>query len=133
MNSSYSLGLLLVGLSAVLLAMHWRQWRDSQAGQLEGSRWQLHLARALRRRTVASSLLGVIGVCLMAFETVPRTPKSITAYLLVLLLMTCWTLWLACLDMLANRRFHEEEQLDQIADELSRSNAKSGAGDSTKS
>lgn len=132
MNSTYLLGLLLVGLSAVLLATHWQQWREFRLGPQNDQRWQTHLLRTIRRRSVASSLVGVIGAALMAFDTVPRTPLSITAYLLALLLMTCWILWLACLDMLANRRFHQEQQLDQIASELRRAKLENAPSDSTK-
>ncbi len=133
MNSTHALGLLLVGLSAVLLATHWQQWRDFQSNRTRKPRWQSHVVRTLRRRTVASSLMGVIGVTLLAFETVPRTPLSVTAYLFALVLMTCWILWLGCLDMVANRRYHDEEQLDQIAGELRRANVESDRSDSTKS
>lgn len=120
MDSTYALGLLLVGLSAALLATHWQQWPGTRKTEHSDARWQSHFTRMVRRRTVASSLVGVIGVTLMSFETVPRTPMSITAYLLALVLMTCWILWLASLDMLANRRFHDDQQLEEIARELRR-------------
>ena len=118
MDSTYFIGLLLVGLSAVLLASHWQQWRSFDRSQGHNARWQVYTVRTMRRRTVASSLVGVVGFTLMAFETVPHTPLSISAYLFSLVLMTGWILWLACLDLLAGRRFHEEQQLDQIAHEL---------------
>ena len=128
MDSTYIFGLLLVGLSAILLASHWQRghWQrgDRNRGRKSSHRgdnnlrWQTYAARTSRRRAVASSLIGLVGFTLMAFETVPRTPLSITAYLFSLVLMTCWILWLACLDLLAGRRFQEDEQLDQIADKL---------------
>ena len=118
MDSTYTLGLLLIGLSAFLLATHWQQWRDSIAHPEHDQRAHDFLVRTLRRRVFASSLLGMVGVTLMAYETVPRTPKSITAYLLCLVLMTLWILWLACLDFMAGRRFHEQRQLDQLAEKL---------------
>lgn len=132
MDSTYALGLLLVGLSAGLLATHWQQWRGAETTEDSDARWQSHFARMVRRRAVASSLVGVIGVTLMSFETVPRTPRSITAYLLALVLMTCWILWLACLDMLANRRFHDDQQLEEIARELRRTGWESREPESRK-
>lgn len=117
MDSTHVIGLLLVGISAALLASHWQLWRDPQQRGGDNRR-QLHAVRTLRRRTVASSLVGLIGVTLMAFETVPRTPLSITAYLFSLVLMTCWIFWLGCLDLWASRRFQEDCHLEQIADEL---------------
>ncbi|MEM8946721.1 MAG: hypothetical protein AAGD11_16225 [Planctomycetota bacterium] len=131
MDSTHAVGMLLVGISAFLLAAQWQQWRATGAEQLASSRWQLHMRRLMWRRAVASSLVGVVGATLMAFETVPQTPLSITAYLLALVLMTCWILWLACLDMLANRRFHAEQNLDRIASELRRDHADADRVDST--
>ncbi|MGI9430105.1 MAG: hypothetical protein ACR2NM_15705 [Bythopirellula sp.] len=120
MDSTYTLGLLLIGLSAFLLATHWQQWRESDAHPKLDRRAHDFLIRTVRRRAFASSLLGMVGVTLMAYETVPRTPRSITAYLLGLLLMTLWILWLACLDFMASRRFQEQRQLDQLAEKLRR-------------
>ena len=118
MDSTYTLGLLLIGLSAFLLAAHWQQWRESESHRKHDQRFRDYLIRTVRRRVFASSLLGVIGVTLMAYETVPRTPRSITAYLLCLVLMTFWILWLACVDYMAGRRYQEQQQLDQIAEKL---------------
>jgi len=118
MDSTRIFGLLLVGLSAVLVASHWQQWR--QRNRRDDARFEAHAVRTLRRRTVASSLLALIGFALMAFDSVPQTPISITAYLLALVLMTCWILWLAALDFFAARRFQHERQLDELAEHLRR-------------
>lgn len=131
MDSTYTIGLLLVGLSAFLLASHWQQWRDAQGEQDSENRWRDHIAKIVRRRVVASSLVGAVGATLMAFETVPQTPLSITSYLLALVLMTSWIMWLACLDVLSNRRYQEEQQLDRIASELRRTSAVKGEDEPT--
>ena len=118
MDSTYIMGLLLVGCSAVLLASHWQAGRR-QPGRManrdndEDRRWPVYAARTLRRRCVASSLVGLVGFTFIAFEAVPRTPLSITAYLFSLVFMTCWILWLAFLDLLASRRFQADQQLDE--------------------
>lgn len=118
MDSTYPIGLLLVALSAFLLATHWQQWRDSQRRRESELKWRKYFLRTTRRRGVASSLVGMVGILLLAFPTVPRTPLSITAYLLCLVLMTCWILWLALVDLWAARSFNAEQQLDQIAKQL---------------
>jgi len=123
-------GLLLIGLSAFLLAAHWQLWRESVPHGHEDQRARDYLVRTARRRTVASSLVGIIGMALMAYETVPRTPLSITAYLFSLVLLTCWTLWLACLDLFASRRFQADQQLDQIAEHLRQAELESSQSDS---
>ena len=130
MDSTYTISLLLVGLSAFFLATHWQQWRERDRRRDCERRWYDYFIRTMRRRTVASSLVGMVGFTLMAFETVPRTPLSITAYLFSLVLMTCWILWLACIDLLAGKRFHEEQQLDHIASELRRANQQHSGRDS---
>jgi|GEM_PF-6676251 len=131
MDSTYALGLLLVGLSAVLLAAHWQSWRQPQPHRSQ--RWQKYAAHQVRRRTVASSLIGLVGAALMACETVPPTPLSITSYLLALVLATCWILWLACLDFWASRRFQEDQQLDQLAAQLHSAQQTAIATDSQES
>jgi len=68
------------------------------------------------RRTVASSLVGII---------------AITAYLFSLVLMTCWILWLACLDLFAGRRFQADQQLDRIAEQLRQAELESSKSDPT--
>lgn len=133
MDSTYTIGLLLVGLSAFFLASHWQQWREPDRPSNTNRRWHDYFVRTIRRRAVASSLVGMVGLTLMAFETVPRTPLSITAYLFCLMLMTCWILWLACVDFLAGRRFYEDQQLDQIASELRRSKRELTSKESSES
>lgn len=119
MDSANTFGLLLVGLSAFLLAAHWQQWRFFDGSdQRSDPRQSDYTVRSLRRRCVASSLIGLIGVMLILFETVPHEPLPITAYLLSLVLMTSWIVWLAFLDLRAGRRFQQQQQLDEIATEI---------------
>jgi hypothetical protein len=136
MDSTYLVGLLLVGLSAVLLASHWQQWRESNRRRDNSSRldprWQAYAARTMLRRSVASSLVGLVGLILMAFESVPHTPISISAYLFSLVFMTCWILWLACLDLLAGRRFQADRQLEEIADQLRHQELEATSSESAK-
>ena len=144
MDSTYLVGLLLVGLSAVLLASHWQQWRESNRRRDNNShlaprldprvepRWQAYAARTMLRRSVASSLVGLVGLTLMAFESVPRTPLSISAYLFSLVFMTCWILWLACLDLLAGRRFQADQQIEEIADQLRHQELETTSSESAK-
>ncbi len=136
MDSTTLFGLFLVGLSAFLLASHWQRWRQAKSlGNINNQQeqhWREHLVRTTRRRAMASSLVGFVGVTLMAFKTLPQTPRSITAYLLSLVLMTSWILWLACLDLLAGRRFQQERQLAEIAQKLRRAQLKNSNADSAE-
>lgn len=117
MDSTYTIGGLLVAISAILLAAHLQEWLGGVA-ERQTPLAKDYFLRRRRRRTVASSLIGVIGFLLVAFETVPRTPLSFTAYLLCLVLMTGWILWLAFVDIFAGRKYYDQAQIDQLAAQL---------------
>ena len=120
MDSTHAIGFVLTGISAALLASHWQQTRADAARPKPGNRWREYARRRLLRRTVASSLVGIVGLALLAFDQVPRTPLSITCYLLALVLATCWIMWLGLMDLRATRTFQEGEELDRIAGEVRR-------------
>lgn len=124
MDSSQTVGLMLVGLSAALLASHWQQ-RGPRSERLPVSRQRyLFLRRQLRRRTVASSLVGLVGLAMVAFDRVSHTPLSITVYLVGLLVAACCILGLGIIDILATKRFRQREQFEQLAEELQRAHAR---------
>lgn len=115
MDSTQTVGHSLIALSAVLLAWQWHQARSAgKAPRLYGE----FIRSARVRRGVASSLVGLVGVVFVLFESVPQNPLSVSAYLFSLVLITCWILWLACLDYRATRRYREELDLQLIAKEL---------------
>ncbi len=117
------MGLVLVAISAALLISHWQQWQANRSRAGSDADFRQFVHRQLRRRTVASSLAGIVGFALIAFEQVPRTPWSITAYLLSLVLAASWMLFLGLADLRATRKFHERQQLDKIAVHLRRAQA----------
>lgn len=123
MHSTIIMGLVLIAISVVLLASHWRQWQTAQLRADGDGDFRLFLHQQLRRRTVASSLAGIVGLALVAFEQVPHTPWSITAYLFSLVLAASWMLFLGLADLRATRKFHDRRQLDKIAVELRRARA----------
>lgn len=106
----------LIAVSAVLLAVHWRQWRDWRA--LPRGRRREHLRAQLQRRWVASALIGVVGAGMTLAEHVPRTPQAMTAYGLALLTGGVVILLIALADLRAMRRWRDEEQLEPLAAEL---------------
>ena len=126
MDSTHAIGLILVGISAALLASHWQQWRDLRRTPARNLRQRKFAQRQLRRRSLASSLVGLIGVALTVYRQVPPTSLGISVYLFGLILATCWILCLGMIDLLAMRQFQQREQIDHIAAELRR--AKLGAG-----
>lgn len=114
------MGLILVAISAMLLAVHWQQWHEAALAAGRKIDTRLFLLRQLRRRLVASSLVGVVGLALIVRELVPRTPLSYVAYLLSLVFAAGWIMWLGLVDWRASRRFRAEQQLNHLANELQR-------------
>ena len=118
MDSAQPVGLLLVAISAALLAAQWHSGDSSAKPTTE------HLAdfrkRQLRRRTLASSLIGLVGLALILAENVPATPWSISFYLAGLLSGACLVLSLGIADAFATSRQRNRQTIDKLAKEFRR-------------
>ena len=123
MQSTDTMGLILVAISAMLLAAHWQQWRHPELRLAPSHQRRRFHQLMIRRRLVANLLVGFVGFSLVAFDSVPRTPLSMTAFLLCLVIAAAWIMWLGLADWRASRRFQEQQQLDHLAIELQRSGA----------
>ena len=110
-------GYLLVGLSAILFALHWSQWRD-WVHAAANSRRREFVRRQLQRRMVASALIGVVGAAITMVNQLPPDPRALTAYLLALLLAVCVIFAIGLADLRAFRQLQHEEQIELLADEL---------------
>jgi hypothetical protein len=106
-------GYALIALSAVLLAWHAQQWKDWRT--LAAGKRREFLRRQLQRRFVASGLIGVVGAAMTLVDHVPRTPRSMSAYLFALLLAAMVIVAIALTDMRASRRLRDEEHLELLA------------------
>lgn len=115
------MGIVLVAISAALFAVLWLQ-ASSAAGRKPPERELQFLQRRLRRRIVANGLVGLVGVGLILFDQVPRTPLAITAYLLLLVLAAGWIMVLGLADWHASRQYLNDRQLDELAQEFKRAN-----------
>jgi len=121
MQSAVTMGLVLVGISAVLHALLWQQWQErTQHADGSAAARRFRQQRAWRR-LVANSLVGFVGVALIVIDLVPRTPLSMTAYLMCLVLSAAWIMWLGWSDWRAYRRFRDQQQLAQLAKEMEKS------------
>lgn len=114
MDSSEWVGMLLVGFSAVLLAVQWQEStdRDSQPDWFRRSQ--------ARRRTLASTLIGLLGLAIIARSGVPATPWPMTFYLFGLTIGALWVLGLGLMDMIASRRLRDDQAMQRLAEELAR-------------
>jgi hypothetical protein len=115
-------GYLLVGLSAIFFAMHWRQWRD-WVNAPANTRRREFVRGQLQRRIVASGLIGVVGAAITLVKQLPPNPVALTIYLCALLLAVCVIFAIALADVRASRRLHFEEQIDLLASELKKASA----------
>lgn len=119
MVGTHYFGYLLVALSAFLLAQHWHLWRDASLKPMPVAE-VAYVRGQLQRRSVASGLIGVLGAAITLVDHVPRTPWSLTVYLVGLLLGATVILAIALVDMRAARRRREVEHLELVAYELSK-------------
>lgn len=117
MTGTQLFGYLLVAVSAVLLAVHFQQWRDVRGAKMRSREWG-HLRAQLQRRSVASGLIGVIGAAMTLVDRVPREPLPMTTYLFALLSGAVVILAIAFADLRATRRWRDSEQLELLAREL---------------
>ena len=108
------MGYLLIAISAALFAALLFQAGDERSSTASPQLRRFR-TRKLWRRTVANTLLAIVGIALILFEQVPQTPLAITAYLLFLVLATVWIMALGCADWNASRRFHYDQELDDLA------------------
>ena len=101
-------------------AVHQQQWRDAARSSNRSDSQRLFHQRKMRRRLVANSLVGLVGLALALINSVPRTPLSMTVYLLGLVIAAAWIMWLGVADWRAWRQYRDQQQLNQLADELRR-------------
>jgi hypothetical protein len=116
MIGAHYFGYVLIAISAVFLALHVQQWMDWRALPL--GKHREFVRRQLQRRFVASALIGVVGAAITLVDHVPRTPRTMTAYLFALLLGGVVIVAIALADFRATRRMRDDEQLDMLADAL---------------
>lgn len=114
MQGALYFGFLLIALSAVLLAQHWTQARSVPGGALQ-ERDHAYVRRQLGRRSVASALIGLMGVAMTMVDQVPRRPVPLTMYLCTMLLGGSVIFAIALADIRAARKHREVEQLELLA------------------
>jgi hypothetical protein len=118
MISTWIVSLFLIGLSGVLLDLHRRSWRTAQ--QMESiSSSDLRFSRSqYRRRTQASSTIGVLGAVLGLYPLVPQAPLAITLYLIAITLACIAMMMLAALDAWATRQNFMRRRSEQLATQI---------------
>jgi hypothetical protein len=117
MLSSSLISLALLGLAGALIDGHRRAWRKLAGCDVAGVAERSFGQARFRRRMLASSAIGVIGLLLGLGPLVPRKPLWMAGYL-ALLGAGCGALvLLGGLDALATGR-HQRRQLQALSEQL---------------
>jgi hypothetical protein len=104
------LSLFLIGLSVVLVAAHMRSSRhDAGSDPCEAG---FH-RRQYRRRMLASSLIGAVGLALLAGIRLEETLLA-AAYWMVIMAVVVWIAALALIDLACSRAYFDQLRAEQL-------------------
>ncbi len=111
---TYTVSLLLIALSGVLLDMHRRSWRiERDATISDGER---RFARSqYRRRTQASGIIGVLGAAIGVGPLIPARPWPMAIYVAGLGAACLAIMLLAAIDAWASRQYFVRLRNEQLA------------------
>lgn len=107
--STIVFAILLVVLSLVLLAVHWAAWRKTDHGGL-AAREQQFAQRQFRRRTLASGMLGAIGMLMLTTQFVEERTMALALWLAILCAVM-WLMLMAVIDWWATRSFYGRDEV----------------------
>ncbi len=136
---SLTVCLALVGAALWLTRVHWQHWQEVDADPSLQPRERDHLRRRHRRRMQTSTMLGFVGVAILAGRLFPPDDPSLVTifYWTGVALLVLWMALLALADMIATRvhygsqRRKAEGERDRLKAQLRRLEAeqKGGASD----
>jgi hypothetical protein len=105
--------LLLLTLSAALIAMHRRTWHQIQTDQQSSLGAREFSNSQYRRRVQASSMIGIVGVAIFIGQFTGRYPLLWVFYWGGVILILFWIILLALGDMVATQAyFHRVRRED---------------------
>ena len=120
--------LALVSVSLWLVHVHWQHWQEVDANTNLPPRERDHLRKRHRRRMQSSTMLGFVGVAILAGRLFPPDDPTfvVVLYWLGVTLLVLWMALLAVADMIAtrvhywSRRRKVEGERDRLEAELRR-------------
>jgi len=111
---------LLVGLSLVLLAIHWNTWRKSDHGGL-AQREQKFYRQQFRRRIMSSGMLGVTGLVMLGSLWIEQAWALAMLWIGVMLALL-WVVLMALLDWWSSSvHYGRDEVLNTVELEILKS------------
>ncbi|MHB8901227.1 MAG: hypothetical protein ACYC6Y_20960 [Thermoguttaceae bacterium] len=95
----------LVGAALWLIRVHWEHWEEVEADGSLTARERDHLKRRHRRRIQTSTMLGFVGVAILAGRLFPASDPSVVTvlYWSGVALLVLWMALLAVADMIATQ------------------------------
>ncbi len=102
----------LVGVAVWLIRVHWEHWQEVDAAPNLPAREREHLKRRHRRRIQTSTMLGFVGIAILAGRLFPAEDPSIVTilYWTGVALLVLWMALLALADMIATRVYYGVER-----------------------
>ena len=136
---SLTVCLALVGAALWLIRVHWQHWLEVDGDTSLQPRERDHLRRRHRRRMQTSTMLGFVGVAILAGRLFPpEDPTLVTIfYWTGVTLLVLWMALLALADMIATRVHYgsqrrkaegERDRLKAQLERLEREQKGQGAG-----
>lgn len=125
---SLTVCLALVGAALWLIRVHWQHWLEVDADTSLQPRERDHLRRRHRRRMQTSTMLGFVGVAILAGRLFPPEDPSLVTifYWTGVTLLVLWMALLALADMISTRvhygtqRRKAEGERDRLKAQLER-------------
>ncbi len=102
---SLTICIALVGVALWLVRVHWEHWQEVDADTTLQPRDRDHLRRRHRRRMQTSTMLGFVGVAILAGRLFPPDDPSVATvlYWCGVILLVFWMALLALADMVSTR------------------------------
>jgi hypothetical protein len=111
----YVTSLLLIGLSGAMLDSHRRSWQAAQVDTKLSERDRRFARSQYRRRTQASSIIGVLGAAIAIWPLIPREPWILLLYLASMAGACLAIVLLAAVDVVATRQNYARLRSEQLA------------------
>lgn len=95
----------LVGVAVWLIRVHWEHWQEVDTAPNLPAREREHLKKRYRRRMQTSTMVGFVGIAILAGRLFPAEDPSIVTvfYWAGVALLVLWMALLALADMIATR------------------------------
>jgi hypothetical protein len=118
MFATYAIALALIGLSGFLLDSHRRCWRAAESDPKLSDRQRRYFRSQYRRRSQASSIIGLLGAAIGVRILVPPEPWPMVLYLLFLAGACACIMMLAAIDAWATRQYYAGLRSEQLTAQI---------------